>query len=183
MEKQPDQASVDIELDPEDVILLVLEANERVLGRKVLRGITRLEKLVYLLKRETAFDGIATLFLFKEHYFGPYSEQVVSATEFLEGIQLIEVDVVDLTKAELELTEADLLSDLEQRRIEKRYRLTASGRRIAKHWRDHLPEDDLAAVDSILRQYGTMPLNQLIRYVYRKYPETTVNSIHPEAKR
>jgi hypothetical protein len=42
---------------------------------------------------------------------------------------------------------------------------------------------DLSEVDSIIRRFGSMPLNQLIRYVYRRHPDMVTKSIHPEAKR
>ncbi|MFI4892361.1 MAG: hypothetical protein ACIAQ0_02835 [Phycisphaerales bacterium JB058] len=172
----------EVQLDAEDVILLILEGNERLLGKRQLQGITRLEKLVFLLQRETDFEGIATLFVFKPYLFGPFSEEVQLAVNFLEGIHLIEVSVADLERSESELDE-DFLTDVGERRVEYRYELTDKGRRVAAMWRSSLPRSDLDAIDTVVRRYGTMRLSQLIRYVYRKYPKTTSKSIHPEARR
>jgi hypothetical protein len=80
-----------LELDSEDLILLLLEANERLLHKDAISGITRLEKLLFLLKNETDFEGIANFFIFEPHNFGPFSKQVYEAVDFLEGCELIQV--------------------------------------------------------------------------------------------
>ncbi len=69
---------------------------------------------------------------------------------------------------------------------EKLFSLTDNGRTVARKLREAIAarrESDIAELDGIVLRYGNWPLNQLIRYVYRKYPEMTVKSIHPEAQR
>jgi hypothetical protein len=69
---------------------------------------------------------------------------------------------------------------------EKVFSLTADGRKIALILREAIHRrrpQDIRELDELLLKFGNMPLNQLIRYVYRRHQDMTVNSIHPEAKR
>ncbi len=189
--------SEQIQLDREDVILLILEANERVLGRHRLSGITRLEKLLFLLERETGFEGVGEFFLFEAHNFGPFSKEVYEAVEFLSSCELIEVQ--DKTYGSLYSTsdEAKLLSEISESEApdnqsassdvtEKQFSLTDNGRKVAKIMRDSVAKrrpSDVEQLDDVVRKYGARPLNQLIRYVYRQHPDMTGKSIHPEARK
>src|SRR5438132_13163686 len=83
--------SIDFQLDREDIVLLLLDANKRVLKKDTISGTTRLEKLLFLLEKETDFEGVARFFPFEAHNFGPFSKDVYEAVEFLEGCGLIEV--------------------------------------------------------------------------------------------
>src|SRR5205085_8381093 len=103
-----------IQLDREDVILLMLEANERILRKDALSGITRLEKLLFLLERETDFEGIATFFEFEAHNFGPFSKEVYEAVEFLLGCDLIEVCDKTYSSVYSNSDEAKLLSEISE---------------------------------------------------------------------
>ncbi len=40
------EESLNIQLDPEDMILLLLESNEKLLGKHAVGGVTRLENLL-----------------------------------------------------------------------------------------------------------------------------------------
>ena len=184
-----------IQLDREDVILLTLEANERLLGREWFSGITRLEKLLYLIDRETKFEGIGNFFRFEAHNFGPFSKEVYEAIEFLLSCELIEQREKSFTSVYSSSDEAKLLSEISDAEVpdeygsdnqvtEKQFRLTPNGRKIARIMRDAVQDrrsSDIQELENVVRMYGTRPLNQLIRYVYHKYPAMTVKSIHPEA--
>ncbi len=180
-----------LELDSEDLILLLLEANERLLHKDAISGITRLEKLLFLLKNETDFEGIASFFVFEPHNFGPFSKEVYEAVDFLEGCELIQVREKIYTSLYASSNEAKLSSEIsdedeEIQATEKIFSLTENGRTVATKLREALATRraaDVNALDHIVLRYGSWPLNQLIRYVYRRFPEMTVKSVHPEAKR
>ena len=198
---------MDIQLDREDVILLFLEANERLLGKEILSGITRLEKLVYLLTAETDFEGIASFFAFIPHNFGPFAKEVYEAVEFLQSCDLINVGEKTYVSYYANLGEAHLLSEISENRLdseepeneetesdaaagmgatEKMFSLTADGRKVARIMRNAVGSrrpGDIQAVDELILRFGNMPLGQIIRYVYRRHPGMTVKSIHPEARR
>jgi uncharacterized protein YwgA len=185
-----------IQLDPEDIILLMVEANERLLGKVWLSGITRLEKLLFLLEQETKFEGIGDFFRFEPHNFGPFSREVYEAVEFLSSCELIEVREKAYPSLYSSSDEAKLLSEIsetdtsenvieESQVTEKQFSLTENGRKVAQIMRDAVARrrpSDVEELDGIVRRYGTWPLNQLIRYVYRQHPEMIVKSIHPEAR-
>lgn len=180
--------TVEIEIDAEDVLLLIFEANERLFGAKSFRGITRLEKLVFLLRHETKFTGILTFFEFQPDNFGPFSKKVYECLDILENYGLLEFSSKTYGSAyadagETRLREEIRESDEDAQKITERiFTLTEDGRTVAKALvLDYVTPSDKAAVDRIVSRFGRMPLKQLIRYVYNNYPETTVNSIHPVA--
>ncbi|MCY2953126.1 MAG: hypothetical protein NTU53_14275, partial [Planctomycetota bacterium] len=138
----PDLA--DIQLDREDIILLLLEANERLLGKPSLNGITRLEKLIFLLEQETEFEGVARFYVFKPYNFGPFSKEIYEAVEFLEGCELIQVSERPYPSYYANVGEAELLSEISENEIpsaegeaeitatEKLFKLTGDGRKVSK---------------------------------------------------
>ena len=185
-----------IQLDPEDIILLLVEANERLLGKAWLSGITRFEKPVFLLERETRFEGIGDFFRFEPHNFGPFSKEVYEAVEFLSSCELIDVREKAYPSLYSSSDEAKPLKsrrrdtpesgNAESQVTEKQFSLTENGRKVAQIMHDAIKRrrpSDVEELDGIVRRYGTRPLNQLIRYVYRQHPEMIVKSIHPEARR
>lgn len=164
-----------------------------------LNGITRLEKLIFLLIRETEFEGIAQFFVFKPHNFGPFSKEVYEAVDFLASCELITITERAYPSFYADVAEALLvdeidISDDESREdttvaVEKCFSLTENGRRVANIWRTGIAARgkiglrDLQQLDALVMRFGHMPLNQLIRYVYRRHPDMTTKSIHPEAQR
>ena len=183
----------EIQLDREDVVLLLLEANERLLRKETLNGITRLEKLLFLLERESTFEGVGDFFVFEPYSFGPFSKEVYEATEFLDGCELIEINektYASTFSASGENKLMDGISDCGEHSgvdaTEKCFALTQKGRKVARIMQVAVGRrrpSDPKEVDRIVRRYGTLPLNRLIRYVYHQYPDMTSKSIHPEAER
>ena len=188
----------EIVFDCEDIILLIIESNERLLGKNGLSGITRLEKLLFLLEKETEFEGIALLFPFQAYNFGPFSIEVYEAIDFLEGCELITVSEKAYPSYYASAGEAKLVSEIEDTSIEesdatnnqniakeKIFRLTENGRKVAKKLRQFLyqkrPKDG-EYLDGVVLRFSPLPLNHLIRYVYRQYPDMATESKHPEAK-
>lgn len=185
-----------VEFDPEDVLLLVLDANERLLGRARLNGITRLEKLVFLLANEGGASEITSKFQFRPHNFGPFSSAVYNAKDFLSGVGLVKEEVQahpSYYAGAAELAIQDMSAEgprdeatPEPVAHEKTFQLTGLGKTAASNLRKELQQQwpELTnGVDRIVSKFGDVPLNQIIRYVYRRYPETTTKSIHPEAQR
>ncbi len=205
------EESIEIQLDPEDIILLLLEANEKLLGKRALAGVTRLEKLLFLLQKETGFEKMDSFYEFTAHNYGPFSKEVYEALDFLEGCELIQVNErvhsshyanvgeILLLQEIANVGEIRLLQEISEEGeaeevttdnaigvTEKLFTLTENGHKVAQKLRETIEKrrpKDIDGLKSIVRRYGKLPLNQLIRYVYRQYPEMTVKSIHPEAKR
>lgn len=192
------EESIEIQLDPEDIILLLLEANETLLGKHAVGGVTRLEKLLFLLQRETNIEKMDSFYEFTAHNYGPFSKEVYEALDFLEGFELIQVKERVHSSYYTNVGEFLLLQAISEEEVsetttinsegvtEKLFLLTESGHKVAKKLRQTIEKrrpKDIEELNGIIRRYGKLPLNQLIRYVYHKYPEMTVKSIHPEANR
>lgn len=211
----------ELQLDPEDIILLLLEANESLLGKRAVGGVTRLEKLLFLLQKETGFEKMDSFYQFTAYNFGPFSKEVYEALDFLEGCELIQVkermhssyysnvgeilllqEIANVGEIELlqEISEveAEEVTEVEDEEVpkvttdnaigvtEKLFTLTENGHKVTQKLRQMIEKrrpKDIEELNGIIRRYAKLPLNQLIRYVYSKYPEMTVKSIHPEAKR
>lgn len=184
-----------IALDREDIILLILEANERLLRKKWFSGITRLEKLIFLLERETSFQGIGDFFVFEAHNYGPFSKEVYEALEFLSSCEFIEEREKAYPSPYSSSDEAKLMTEISENEVaapsafenqvsEKQFALTENGRKVARIMREAVERrrpSDISELDEIVMKHGARPLNQLIRYVYHQHPDMTVKSAHPEA--
>jgi len=185
------------DVDREDILLLIFDAYARRLGRKVFNGATRLEKIIFLLSRDAP---IANSFEFRPYKFGPYSKAVYEAADFLRQINLVDVTDRPLYSHFLAEEEEELARDINAENgietmdeeslpssgHERQFALTSNGRKVAQSlreiWQREHP-DDLAALETVVERFGSLPLNQLIRYVYKRYPEMAEQSIHPEAER
>ena len=165
-------------------------------GPSGLGGITRLQKLMFLLEREEGVES-SNGFEFEAYKAGPYSPQLYDDLEFLENLGYIESEVT-AEASEPEAAEVDRLSfdhlmgvEVEQSSEgnyvdgpasadsfeERRFKLTDQGRaRIEELLKS---ENNTPVVNKIRRiksKFGRFSLNDLLYYVYRKYPEMTTES-------
>jgi len=183
------------EIDREDVLLLIFDAYERLFHKAAFNGVTRLEKLVFLLAEEAGLKDIGQMFAFRAYKFGPYSKGVYDAASFLQSANLVDVEVKPYYSYYLAEEEKELQRDIDTddepgdstpSGHEKLFTLTKDGKTLAGKlrsiWEKEYPQT-LAKVDQVVSRYGSLPLNQIIRYVYRRYPKMAENSIHPEARR
>ena len=160
-------------------------------------GVTRLEKLLFILQKETDFEGMESLYSFTAHNFGPFSKEVYGAIDFLESCELVCVGERAYSSHYANVGESELLREISDEQeyepmnedvgaTEKLFSLTKNGHIVAKKLEEIIKNrhpKDIEKLYGIVRRYGNMPLNQLIRYVYRRYPDMTVKSIHPEARK
>ncbi len=119
----------------------------RTLGGEV-EGSVRLQKLLFLLKREQGVDSLP--FRFLPHLHGPYSVEVSDTVLELEKAGLVEV----------EREGAEVVS----------CSLTARGEKLAEEFLSTLPEEVRKKMEE-LKKFNEMRLRDLLNYVYSKYPE------------
>ena len=183
-----------IEIDREDVLLLIFDSYERSFHKAAFNGVTRLEKLIFLLAAEAKLTDIADLFMFRAYKFGPYSKGVYEAADFLQSMDLVTVEVKPYYSYFLAEEERELLRDIDDEvdedltpaGQERLFSLTKNGHALATKLRSEWTKDHpehLRRLDEIVNRYGALPLNQIIRYVYRRFPKMAERSIHPEAQR
>src|SRR6266436_4111154 len=150
--------SIEMQIDREDVILLLLDATERLLGKNSIGGITRLQKLLFLLEKETDFEGIVEFFPFEPYNFGPFSKKVDEAVEFLEGCDLIEIHQKQYSSLYANSNESKLESEISDEMelpqgigeneievTEKLFSLTKDGRTVAAKLRSMVRPSDITA--------------------------------------
>jgi hypothetical protein len=169
---------VPFEVDDAIVLLLGAPAKSPSLQDR-LPGITRLEKLVFLLERETPLGQRMTETPeFIPHNFGPFSQKVYQAIEMLSSAGLI-TDSASVAATEEDSWESDeIIGDSPDTRYTTRdFELTDRGRQYYKALLAELPPDTQEIVSEVKNRFGALPLRQLIRYVYTRHPRETERSI------
>ena len=166
----------DSEIDKAGLILLLLAAES---SKPELRfrcdGITRLEKLLFLVEQETNVQSeLDEPFTFEAYHYGPYSKDVYDEVDFLRGMQLLDERRVEVSSG-LDLSEEADMLDAEDvsadRYVERRFQLTEDGKNVARVLSTRLSSEGKAQLAGIKKRYGSMPLRQLLRYVYSRYPD------------
>lgn len=79
-------------IDRRELLVLLLQARgPKGMENEPIVGVTRLQKLLYLLKREYGIDKISkNYFSFEPYKFGPYASQLYDDIAFLENLDIIE---------------------------------------------------------------------------------------------
>lgn len=166
-----------------DVVLALLYAPGTT-GSKAepVRGITRLQKLLFLLWKEGAFyEDIPDLYNFKAYDFGPCMDDLYDDLDFAEDIGLISIKEVP-SGNEFEGGDEDaFLRDFGFRVVRsptrRDFTLTEVGQEAAKEIYDSLDAEWRQRLDQIKRRFNSMPFFDLLRYVYRKYPAFAEKSV------
>ena len=148
-----------------------------------IKGITRMEKMMYLLLKEGGFEDILSKEVTFEAYdFGPYSPEIYDLLESLKEMGIVNVqeektsnikDTIDIYYAEAEgLIEETIGGTM------KIYSLSENrGLRIAKMIREkRLTPEELKRIEDIKAKYNGMKIDDLLRYVYKTYPDSVKKS-------
>lgn len=161
--------------------LLAVPGSRDVDGEEI-RGITRLQKLIFLILMEDDFkDRITTDFDYHPYNFGPYSSVLMSELDILRSADLISIEkarlgsimeMVDRTAVQLEED-----NDREVSKYLEIYRISERGIRVWKGLvaAKYSPEM-IEFVTSIKRRFNDIPLDDLIKHVYERYPDYTTRS-------
>jgi len=141
-------------LDLRNVILFVLGCTSG-----VLRGKTRLHKILFLLKHE---KGVGFECSFEKRLYGPYSEDIEKLLKILEDEDLIEIKEFNFIDLDTPQKEKGYVISLTTKGVEKFNKLF-----------DHLLKQRHEIIHSIgyIITLNFMPLRELIKYIYVKYPE------------
>lgn len=123
-------------------------------GRRQVEGITRLQKLVFLAQQEQLGDDAG--YDFEPYKYGPYSQELTKALETFEERGYVQKEV-ETTRDGNE---------------KYNYSLTADGNRLVRQ--GLLGNDDYEplfdAAKNVKKRHNREPIEQLLRYVYNKYP-------------
>ena len=172
-------------------LLLLLIGFEDGSPRGSISGITRLQKFLYLLEKEAGVQPAGTGFEFQPYKAGPYSPKLYDDLELLENLGLIRsqatADSMVQETADIDrLSFDDLVGGFDELDggsraadsfEERRFSLTEQGRKrvekLIQNSEYAAVSDGIAKVKSKFSRYS---LRDLLRYVYRKYPEMITKS-------
>jgi hypothetical protein len=193
---QPDELSPSPTVHPDDgvdandlVLLLLAAPTADATLQAQCPGITRLEKLAFLLERETDFDAVVRIpaedLHFRPYHYGPYSSELYDAVAFLASIGLVRDRRVDAS-SRLEVGEefegfdwTDLGAGsptAERPYVERRIELTDKGQLVARLLAERVGSAAVDRITSVKDRFGPLPLRQLLRYVYDTYPQMAAQS-------
>jgi uncharacterized protein len=147
-----------------------------------IKGITRLQKLLFLLWKEGRFyETLQDLYNFKAYDFGPCMDDLYDDLEFVQEMGLVNVEEVPSGNEYEGGDEDAFLRDFGFKLIKKEtrrdFRLTESGCQAGKDLFDSLSAEDQDRVRKIKTKYNNMSFWSLLRYVYKKYPTFAKKSV------
>ena len=170
----------ELPVEVDDAIVLLLGAPSDSLARHGrIDGITRLEKLIFLVEHETDLRNLLTEHAdFEAYNFGPFSGKVYQAVDTLIAAGLLE-DSAELASSREDSWEAEKVVGTQPADpyATRNFTLTARGRKYYEALIDELPPSTEKLLEEFKTRFGALPLRQLIRYVYKKYPDFTKNSL------
>ena len=174
------QSDAGLEIDDAVVLLLGAPARvRRLTGR--LQGITRLEKLIFLLERETsARDWLTEDGDFTAYNFGPFSSKVYQAVDMLAAAEIIEDSGASSDTEEDTWEEKNVIGgtlEAGDPYVTRDFELTERGWRYYQVLVSRLPEGALEELSAFKNRFASLPLRQLVRYVYQRYEDFTTRSL------
>ena len=179
-----DTSEAALEVDHAIVLLLGAPArnrNPRRAGR--LEGTTRLEKLIFLLERETsAAEWLTEDAGFEAYDLGPFSAKVYQAVDMLSAADIIEVSTTTAKSLEDEWECAYIIGSLSDPYVTRAFVLTDRGWRYYSALLKGFPREALSALGEFKERFADLPLRQLVRYVFQRYEDFTVRSTKVEAR-
>ena len=171
-------------LEIDDAIVLILGApspSPQLAGR--LQGVTRLEKMIFLLERETNLrDRLTEDAGFTAYNFGPFSAKVYQEVDTLAAAGLI-TDSATASKSTADSWERfaaiqdDQDAPPEDPYATRDFALTDRGYRYYSALVSQLPSATVDELAGFKARFARLPLRQLVRYVYQRYPDYTEKSL------
>ncbi len=164
-------------IETDDVIVLLLGAPGGPDSPGDLDGVTRLEKLVFLLEHETPVRSWVTEVAdFRSHKFGPFSAKIYKAADTLSAYGLLR-DSASLSDNTEDRWEAvNVVGDELDPYTMRTFELTERGRQYYAALIRELPPEAEELLTRFKDRFARLPLRQLVRYVYERYPEFTDKS-------
>ncbi len=166
-------------LETDDAIVLVLGAPGGMERQGYLEGVTRLEKLIFLLERETPVrDWMTEKADFRSWRFGPFSAKVYEAADTLAAAEMIRDSASKARNAEDRWESLSTLMD--EGDVDpyttRTFELTERGTSYYEALLGELPPGAEQILADFKEKFARLPLRQLVRYVYKRYPQYTDES-------
>lgn len=156
-------------LSPKMVILLILSQKEKT---NKYMGITRLQKLAFLLTNTKEFSQVMDSIEFERGYYGPVSTKMMEDLEVLKMHGFVEFSKTDGIQPSSERYDEDALEELEGEynhyhdTIE--YSLTEKGMKVASVIYNTMSKTHKHSFNMIMQTYLNLPFPDLLRRVYKQ---------------
>jgi len=160
------------------IVLLYAPGNTGRVGENI-RGITRLDKILFLvLNEEKIWGKVAKDLQFEPYDYGPYSNKLYDYVELLKDTGLVEVRRVQPSRFE-EVSDA-FVSDMQvafegvsvrPEREAEIYGLSEKGMKLGERLYESMTPREREAIERIKKKFNATPLERLLQYVYTKFPE------------
>lgn len=163
-----------------DLLLALLYAKGRTgkTGEQI-RDTTRLVKLIFLLIREGGFENLAKDFSFEAYDYGPWAGEIFDGIESLKEIGVLSTRNESPESVEEVADDRALVEEFEGVTIPNLvtiYELTQQGLLIGKKIFESMTTAEQTNTQRIKDEFNSMPLHNLLTYVYTKYPDVTMKS-------
>lgn len=164
-----------------DLILALLYAPGKT-GKicEEIKDITRLVKLLFLLIKEGNFKRLEKELSFEAYDYGPWSGEIFDNLETLKGLELLQTREISRESYEEVADEIEWIHQTAEAYVPERkvsiFVLTERGKIVGKNIFESLNPDEKEIIERIKREYNRIPLQKLLEYVYKRYPEVTIKS-------
>lgn len=165
-----------------DVLMLLLysEGSRGEMGEPI-EGITRLDKIMYLLSQSPEFSQIINKsYEFQADNFGPFAPELFDDIQALKQECIITTSSERKTKNRIETVDEESVEKIFDEEPDmnvswkkypvETYKLTEIGMKIAAQVYDNLTETQRAKIKQIKKTFGEMSLKNLLYYVYSRAP-------------
>jgi len=147
-----------------------------------IRGITRIEKLIFLLLKESGFEKqTGGEFSYEAYDYGPYSGELVDILDALKGEGLVRARHAELESFK-EVADGLVVAvsrsseaDLKPKSVEI-YGLTDRGEKVGEAIFKSLSKNERESIIDIKRRFNQAMLNDVLKYVYARYPKMVEKS-------
>jgi len=164
-------------IETDDVVVLLCGAPGGPQPRGSLEGVTRLEKLIFLLERETPVrTWLTEVADFRSDRFGPFSAEIYKAVDSLWAYGLLEDSARFADDAEDRWETVNVVGKDVDEFTTRTFKLTERGLRYYDALIAELPDNAETVLQTFKDRFARLPLRQLVRYVYERYPEYTDKS-------
>lgn len=180
-------------MDKKDIILILLASK-----KNPLVGTTKLQKLLFLSEKEKSIIPDEDDFNFQPYKFGPASKELYNDLDFLvnigyitksddnEKLNNLEIDNIEEYGADIFLSEGksnsgdDDCAGSDNNEITKEndsivYNITEEGLSYLKT-NNFIQTEEYKKIGEVNKKYGNYSLTSLLQYVYRNYPDYTIES-------
>jgi len=173
LNSKPTKAKIALEID--DAIILLLGTSIKGLPwNPEIKGITRLEKLMFLIDKETkAINWLKDDFEFEAAPFGPFSSRLYQTVDMLLSAELIK-ERRTISVNNLDSWEEENLIGIENNSCTTRnFILTKKGKEYYNSLVNDMDKNTLEKISSFKNTFAFLPIRLLVRYIYSTYPEYT----------